>query len=442
MIAGIASSLAIAGVLTAGPALAATPTSPHPTYAQGFDISSGTASDIDNGVAAGAKFVFIKALETNALLGNISNSDFSTLWNEAGAKNLSHGAYSVADMGDGKGHWASSHTGGTDFVNAIKSSMAGEAYVLPPVIDLEPGATTECWVDTNTNWNKNLAANQALMVTWIKTYISQVQAGVGRTPLIYTTQSWWKMCTGNSSAIAPLAKLWVANYTSNASPAMPGGYSTWAFWQWDNNLSGTDNLPGDQDILNGAAPLLNQYVTPFASAPTPTITGKAQTAQVLTFGNLSSWQSNNANLNWAWYQDGVAIAGSANKPTLTLAGAQYNHAITIKVTAQKAGYVTTTKSSAATAKVLPTGLTVGKPTITGTAKVGDQLLINPGTWTAGTSFTYQWYSNGVAIANAKTNHFTPSAAYAGKLITAKVTGSQLGYTTATATSNTRGPLLP
>ena len=443
-ITGAAALLVLASALVAEPALAASPSAPHPSWAQGFDVSTGTASDIDAGVKAGAKFVFIKAIETDDKLGNISNPDFAALWKEAGAKGISHGAYAVADMGDGKGNWASSHQGGTDFVNKVKSSMAGKAYVLPPVIDLEAGATTTCWVTTDAKWNKSLAVNQKLMVTWIKTYIQMVTSGLGRTPIVYTSQSWWKTCTGNSSAIAPLAKLWVANYnTSPGSPAMPGGWGAWTFWQWNGGTAtGTGTFPGDQDVLDTTVAGLNQYVTPFASTPTPTISGTAKTGRVLTFANLSSWQSNAASLSWTWYQNGSAISGSADKASITMTGAQYNHTISLKVTAKKSGYVTTTKASAATGKVVASGLTVGKPVITGTAQVGHQLLISTGTWTAGTKFAYQWYSNGAAIKGATTSHFTPSASYAGKKITAKVTGSQTGYTTASAMTNTRGPLLP
>ena len=49
------------------------------------------------------------------------------------------------------------------------------------------------------------------------------------------------------------------------------------------------------------------------------------------------------------------------------------------------------------------------PTISGTPAVGSQLTANPGTWTpSGASFAYKWYANGLPIAGATQQTFTPT----------------------------------
>lgn len=78
--------------------------------------------------------------------------------------------------------------------------------------------------------------------------------------------------------------------------------------------------------------------------------------------------------------------------------------------------------------------TSGMPTISGSVTVGSTLTANPGSWVKGTTLSYQWYSNGNAItaAQGKTLKLTP--ALAGRRLTVKVTGSQVGYVTVTKAS--------
>lgn len=67
-------------------------------------------------------------------------------------------------------------------------------------------------------------------------------------------------------------------------------------------------------------------------------------------------------------------------------------------------------------------LRVGRPTITGTARVGARLVAHAGNWTPGTTFAYQWLRNGVAIKGATRATFRPGPALAGHLIRVRVTG--------------------
>lgn len=76
----------------------------------------------------------------------------------------------------------------------------------------------------------------------------------------------------------------------------------------------------------------------------------------------------------------------------------------------------------------------GKPTISGTAAVGQKLTARPGSWTPGTTFSYQWYAGGKKIAGATKATYLLKSAQAGSTMTVKVTGKKSGYRTTTVTS--------
>jgi len=85
------------------------------------------------------------------------------------------------------------------------------------------------------------------------------------------------------------------------------------------------------------------YLKAFTSAPTPTISGTIAAGSVLT-ADPGAW-SPAATLSYAWFADGKAIykGPKTNKYTLT-ATSQFK-AITVRVTATKSGYVTTSRTS-------------------------------------------------------------------------------------------------
>jgi hypothetical protein len=94
----------------------------------------------------------------------------------------------------------------------------------------------------------------------------------------------------------------------------------------------------------------------------------------------------------------------------------------------------TGRTLAITVKVEPLALTTGAPTISGAPVVGNTVTAEPGTWTAGVAFTYQWKRAGEPIANAKGGTYSVTAADAGQPLTVTVTGSRTNYADASATS--------
>lgn len=95
-----------------------------------------------------------------------------------------------------------------------------------------------------------------------------------------------------------------------------------------------------------------------------------------------------------------------------------------------------TASVSATAAAGTGCLASDTPRISGTARVGFSLTAVPGSWTSGTTFSYQWYANGVAIGGATGVSLAVTTSHVNKSISVRVTGTQPGYTTVARMSAT------
>lgn len=109
----------------------------------------------------------------------------------------------------------------------------------------------------------------------------------------------------------------------------------------------------------------------------------------------------------------------------------------MRVTGKLSGYATVAKESAGTVKVLKTAT----PVISGTFGTGNELTLNPGTWTVGTAFTQQWYADGKELTGETGETLALTTGLAGKKITVKVTGELAGHATATTTSKASAKVL-
>jgi len=167
------------------------------------------------------------------------------------------------------------------------------------------------------------------------------------------------------------------------------------------------------------------------SGPAPKISGTVKVGATLTAAP-GTWTSGSA-LSYRWYQNGVAISG-ATSARLALTAGLYQKVITVRVTGAIPGWTSSTVASAPTAKVAAGTLTAATPTISGTDVVGSTLVANRGGWTAGTSFTYQWYRNGAAIRGATGASYRLVSADAPYPITVRVTGAKSGYVSVAKTS--------
>ncbi|WP_153004281.1 hypothetical protein [Microbacterium testaceum] len=170
---------------------------------------------------------------------------------------------------------------------------------------------------------------------------------------------------------------------------------------------------------------------PKLASSTPTISGIARVGRAVTV-TTGVW-ARGATLTYQWSADGVAVRG-ATATSFTPGAAQKGKNITVTVTGTLAGYTSVSKTSKPTAAVAAGILTAPTPTIRGTARVGTTLAAVPGTWTSGTTLTYQWFADGAKIRGATSASFTPTTAQRGAKLTVAVTGTKAGYTSRTATS--------
>jgi Ricin-type beta-trefoil lectin domain/Glycosyl hydrolases family 25 len=157
--------------------------------------------------------------------------------------------------------------------------------------------------------NSCYGLSQSAMVNWIAGFDSEVQAKTGRLPIIYTTANWWSTCTGNSTAFGP-TPMWVANFTTAASPALPAGWTDWSFWQYTSagtvaGISTTGST--DLDQLNPAlVPLLGPgarngaggTASAFGVSPADPVSGQAPSFSATGLppgmsigadGNITGW---------------------------------------------------------------------------------------------------------------------------------------------------------
>lgn len=124
--------------------------------------------------------------------------------------------------------------------------------MLPPMLDLEwnpyPEDGDDCYDLSTTE-----------MVAWIREFLETATDLFGREPVIYTSTSWWSLCTGGSTEFGdyPLS---IARWTADKAGgpgALPAGWDSWTFWQHGNaDLDYTpkeDLLPGDQQHFAGTS---------------------------------------------------------------------------------------------------------------------------------------------------------------------------------------------
>ena len=105
----------------------------------------------------------------------------------------------------------------------------------------------------------------------------------------------------------------------------------------------------------------------------PKVTGSVKVGRKLT-ADPGAWGPGDVELSYQWLRSGTAIVG-ATDAVYALKAADKGKTITVKVTGEKSGYVTVSKTSVATGKVAAGTLTSVKPKITGTVKVGKKLLV-------------------------------------------------------------------
>lgn len=247
---------------------------------------------------------------------------------------------------------------------------------------------------------------------------------------------WWFAERGNEATTDDtgtyvISGLPAGTYTLGFEfPDATGGTTT-EYWADQTALGSADSFtlaPGQALTGLDASP----GISPAAITPgTPAVKGTAQVGRTLT-ADAGTWAPATVALTYQWLRNGSVISGQT-APTYRLVAADLGARISVRVTgALGASSVITT--SATTSAVKAGALQAATPTLSGTAKVGSRLTAKTGTWTTGTTFTYQWLRDGVRIAGATRSTYTPSASDATRRLTVRVTGTKPGYTSAAKTS--------
>ena len=175
---------------------------------------------------SGARFTYVKATEGTGYL----NPQFPRQYDGAHTSGLIRGAYHFArpDVSSGADQAA--------YFLDHGGQWRRDGTTLPGALDIE----------YNPYGDSCYGKSPADMVAWITDFTRTYLARAHRSALIYTSTSWWKLCTGNSAAFGDTDPLWLARYAP-AVGELPAGWEKQSIWQFANS----GGLPGDQNYYNG-----------------------------------------------------------------------------------------------------------------------------------------------------------------------------------------------
>lgn len=242
--------------------------------------------------------------------------------------------------------------------------------------------------------------------------------------------AWWKANTGpagSSGHVAYVERVVSADEIVISQDSWGGDFS------WAVVTRGSGNWPSGFVHFNDK-PLLNTGA--------PVVTGTAKVGAVLS-STAGTWRPASATVAYQWLADGQPIKDAVGA-TLKLTRARLDQVITVRATGSKLGYPTASATSTSTGPVQPgqlRNLTV--PEITGEAEVDATLTLSPGTWNPEPSLAFEWFADGQRIVEATgstTLELGPELV--GRVITAQVTATRVGYTPVTAASAPTAPVAP
>ena len=172
---------------------------------------------------------------------------------------------------------------------------------------------------------------------------------------------------------------------------------------------------------------------PVSTSP-PTITGTAAVGETLTAQN-GTWDNAPTTFEYRWLRwnaagdSCVGIPGATDR-TYKVVGADVGHRLRVRVTAVNADGSTNARSAPTTIAQQPSAApkNTERPTISGTARVGQTLSASTGSWTGNpTSFGFQWQrcdadgTNCSDVAGATSRTYTVRTADVGFRLRVQVT---------------------
>jgi hypothetical protein len=148
-------------------------------------------------------------------------------------------------------------------------------------------------------------------------------------------------------------------------------------------------------LVVAAAAMASPAVAPVNIDP-PTVTGTARQGEVLTAQN-GTWENSPTEFRYRWLRcnqlGNSCILLAADGKTYRVGQADVGHTMRVRVTAVNADGSTNARSeqTAVVASNAAPLSNTARPTISGEARVGQELSASEGTWTGNpTSFAFQW----------------------------------------------------
>ncbi len=199
----------------------------------GIDVSHWSKKvDWDVVLAQNVHFAFAKASELSASRGKITKFKdlmFDTYWQDLSTRKIKRGAY----------HFCRPGMDPDDSIKFFFSVYSPQSGDLLPTLDVE-----DQYADDASVPRKDKIAQIARMVDLVSNRLA------GKKPIIYTKQRVWT-ALGNPGDFGG-CPLWVIDYNHNPQPKLPKSWSSFTFWQTDENKK----MPGiagdfDPDFFNG-----------------------------------------------------------------------------------------------------------------------------------------------------------------------------------------------
>ncbi|WP_245796608.1 GH25 family lysozyme [Actinacidiphila alni] len=201
---------------------------PNATTLPGVDVSHYQGTINWGSVhAAGIQFAYIKATEGTTYKDPQFNANYLNAYNNKVIRGAYHFARPDVSTGAAQATYFATHGG----------AWSADNLTLPGMLDLEGGC-----------YGKSAASMQS----WILDFYNTYKARTGRDMVIYTSASWWNSCTGGWGGMSARSPLFVAHWTTAASPNIPSGFPYWTLWQYTDSGS-VSGISGavDRDRFNG-----------------------------------------------------------------------------------------------------------------------------------------------------------------------------------------------
>jgi len=186
------------------------------------------------------------------------------------------------------------------------------------------------------------------------------------------------------------------------------------------NADGLLRCWGDNTYSQTAVPTDFLPIKTFSATPSPTISGQGKVGQTLS-ASSGAWDTGTS-FSYQWFRNGIAIQGATSNQYQTQVADDGTN-ISFKQTARKAIWSVTQESNATGVSLLEI-VSRPQPIIVGNNRIGTILSASTGNWDAGTSLSYQWLADGIAIQGATTNRYTLVDRDDGRLVSVRVTAQK------------------